>query len=114
MEAKKLKESERAEISMMYRQAADKKMQIRILSELFLVTRQKICEILKGRGYEDSYILAELNATKKAFSNGNGWSAHEEDRLRHLRADRFTYEECARELGRTKSAVAAKIYQLGI
>ena len=114
MKKTELNEEQICDVIMMYRQAADKKMQIRILSELFLVTRQKICEILKGRGYEDSYILAELNATKKAFSNGNGWSAHEEDRLRQLRADRFTYEECARELGRTKSAVAAKIYQLGI
>ncbi len=113
METKKLKDCERAEISMMYRQAADKLSQIKILSELYLISRAEVCRILKENGYYDKHIEKELSRPKCA-STGTGWSIDEEDKLRALRKEKHSYKECARLMGRTKGSISSKIYELGI
>ena len=41
-----LDEQEKADIRMLYRYAADKRSQIRILTELYLVSREEILDVL--------------------------------------------------------------------
>ena len=110
---KPLSNTEKGEICAMYRQALDKKAQIKILSELYLISRLEVCDILLNAGFNDRYITRELERKKRA-SNGSGWSDSEEERLRDLRKQKLSYVECARVLGRSRGAISSKIYELGI
>ena len=108
-----LKENEISDIIMMYRQAADKKAQVKIISELYLISRAEVCEILLEGDAADEYINSILHRRKKA-SKGNGWNAEEERLLRKLRNEKRSYTECALILGRSKGSISAKVLQLGI
>lgn len=101
------------EICTMYRQAADKKAQVKIISELYLISRAEVCEILLEGGAADEYINSILHRRKKA-SKGNGWNAEEERLLRKLRNEKRSYTECALILGRSKGSISAKVLQLGL
>lgn len=43
---------------------------------------------------------------------GEKWDDSDVKALVQMRAEGFTYDECAAHLGRTKSAVASKLYRL--
>ena len=108
-----LKENEISDIIMMYRQAADKKEQIKILADLHLISRAEVCEILKGAGYSDTYIEKALRV-RSSSSSGESWSLEEEDSLRKLVYEKRSYTECALILGRSRGSISSKVYQLGL
>ena len=110
---KPLSNTEKGEICAIYRQALDKKAQIKILSELYLTDRKEVCRILQDAGINNEYIDKVLKTRKKA-TNGRGWSDEEIDMLRDLRRQKCSYVECALTLGRSRGAISSKIYELGI
>ncbi|MBE6714845.1 MAG: hypothetical protein E7575_06140 [Ruminococcaceae bacterium] len=107
-------EKDKAQITMMYRQAADKRSQIKILSELYLISRAEVCKVLFDAGYTDKHIKRMLEpADTGKESRCRPWTAEEEDRLCALRARGRSYGECAVALKRSANSVASKAYQLG-
>jgi len=111
MKTKKLKESERAEISMMYRQAADKQGQIKILSELYLISKKEVCEVLMDSGISDGVIERVLTKALGAAKapNARAWTLEEEQQARKLFFEGLGYGEIAELLGRTYDSVRVRL-----
>lgn len=111
MEAKKLKESERAEISMMYRQAADKLSQIKILSELYLISKKEVCDILLDAGISDGVIerimTKHLGAAKAP--KARAWTLEEEEKAKKLYLEGVSYQEIGEKLGRSSASVRIRL-----
>ena len=110
----KLTDSVRGEIVMMYRQAADRKKQLSILAELFLMSKLEIARILFEAGFTEGHIKNALSKKRTKDSQFNKWTPSEEEELRRLLGENYSYAECARLLGRTKNSICSKIDRLGI
>ena len=90
------------EIVANYRQAADPKNQIKILTDLNVCTPREIEEVLRAEGID-------LPATRMAK-----WTVQEEDQLRRLAAEGKSASEIAKLVGRTHKAVEQKLSKLHI
>lgn len=92
----------------LYRDAANKRRQIGVLADLLDCTGKDVTEWLISRGYQPK-IRKRENAGVK-----NRWTDDEVKRLaREYRAG-TTCAKCAELLGRSKSAVTAKIFELNL
>ena len=111
MEVKKLKESERAEIPMMYRQAANKLSQIKILSELYLISKKEVCDILIASGISDEVINRTLTKALGAVKapKARAWTLDEEELAKKLFFEGLGYGEIAEKLGRTYDSVRVRL-----
>ncbi len=97
------------EIVTSYRQAKDKREQIGILADLNLMTKEKVCEILRAAG------INEVGEAKKVRREPpNVWRAEELDSLRRMCAEGRGLGEISASLGRTKHAVHRKGVSLGL
>lgn len=112
MDAKKIKDSERAEIVMMYRQAADKTKQLSILSELYLISKKEVCEILQAFGISDGVIERILTKPLGAAKapKARAWTIEEEEKAKKLFLDDgASYHEIAKKLGRSPDSVRIRL-----
>ena len=97
------------EIVTSYRQAKDMREQIGILADLNLMTKEKVCEILRAAG------INEVGEAKKVRREPpNVWRAEELDSLRRMCAEGRGLGEISASLGRTKHAVHRKGVSLGL
>ena len=97
------------EIVTSYRQAKDKREQIGILADLNLMTKEKVCEILRAAG------INEVGEAKKVRREPpNVWRDEELDSLRRMCAEGRGLGEISASLGRTKHAVHRKGVSLGL
>lgn len=97
------------EIVTSYRQAKDKREQIGILADLNLMTKEKVCEILRAAG------INEVGEAKKVRREPpNVWRAEELDSLRRMCAEGRGLGEISASLGRTRHAVHRKGVSLGL
>ena len=87
------------EIVTSYRQAKDKREQIGILADLNLMTKEKVCEILRAAGINE---VGEAKKTRR--EPPNVWRAEELDSLRRMCAEGRGLGEISASLGRTKHA----------
>ena len=97
------------EIVTSYRQAKDKREQIGILADLNLMTKERVCEILRAAG------VKEVGEAKKVRREPpNVWRDEELDSLRRMCAEGRGLGEISAALGRTKHAVHRKGVSLGL
>lgn len=97
------------EIVTSYRQAKDKREQIGILADLNLMTKEKVCEILRAAG------INEVGEAKKVRREPpNVWRDEELDSLRRMCAEGRGLGEISASLGRTRHAVHRKGVSLGL
>lgn len=97
------------EIVTSYRQAKDKREQIGILADLNLMTKEKVCEILRAAG------IGEVGEAKKVRrEQPNVWRDEELDSLRRMCAEGRGLGEISASLGRTRHAVHRKGVSLGL
>lgn len=97
------------EIVTSYRQAKDKREQIGILADLNLMTKEKVCEILRAAG------IGEVGEAKKTRREPpNVWRDEELDSLRRMCAEGRGLGEISEALGRTRHAVHRKGVSLGL
>ncbi len=99
-------EKDKAQITMMYRQAADKRSQIKILSELYLISQKEVFEILKEAGYHSTDIDGVL---KRKIVRGKLWTTDELERARSLWLSGMNYSQIAAAMGRSVDSVRVKL-----
>lgn len=113
------------EIATYYRQALDRKAQIRILAELNDCSTDEIIAILHNRGIEapkvKSYDPSEVKgynvagrrakADAKRYRTGR-WTEEESQTIVRLYEDGYTVDEIARKVRRTENAIKARIWYL--
>lgn len=92
------------EIVTRYRQAKDKKGQIKILSQLNACPSEEIKQVLVENGME----MSDLPVLRKK------WTVQEEDRLRQLAAEGLTCEQIGKEVKRTEKAVREKAERMHV
>lgn len=92
------------EIVTRYRQAKDKKGQIKILSQLNACPSEEIKQVLVENGVE----MSDLPVLRKK------WTVQEEDRLRQLAAEGLTCEQIGKEVKRTEKAVREKAERMHV
>lgn len=97
------------EIVTSYRQAKDKREQLGILADLNLMTKEKVCEILRAAGVKE---VGEAKKTRRVPPNV--WRDEELDSLRRMCAEGRGLGEISAALGRTKHAVHRKGVSLGL
>ena len=107
--------AEKNEIVMMYRQAANRKKQISILSDLYLCTKQEIIEILKEAGLiTDAKSIPRATSKRIAGKRWRLWTDEEETILCDMRRNGESYKEIAAVLGRSFQSVSNKALSLGL
>lgn len=94
------------EIFSSYRDAADRKMQIRILADLNLCTANRIIEVLRGCGVE----VPKVNIPKKRKST----VLQHEDEIRRLNEQGYVDGDIAKMIGISRSSVRRVRYACGI
>lgn len=92
------------EIVTRYRQAKDKRGQIKILSQLNACPSEEIKQVLVENGVE----MSDLPVLRKK------WTVQEEDRLRQLAAEGLTCEQIGKEVKRTEKAVREKAERMHV
>lgn len=92
------------EIVTRYRQAKDKRGQIKILSQLNACPPEEIKQVLVENGVE----MSDLPVLRKK------WTVQEEDRLRQLAAEGLTCEQIGKEVKRTEKAVREKAERMHV
>lgn len=92
------------EIVTSYRQAANKKEQIKILSQLNACPPEEIKQVLVENGVD----ILDLPVMRKR------WTVQEEDRLRQLAAEGLTAEQIGREMICTEKAVREKAERMHV
>ena len=105
------------EIRRDWRLAKNRDQQILILAELNLVSRRVIKQILSGRTWEEAKKTAsqpdrkikDESAKKPSRRRNKAWSVMEIEMLRQMKLERRSDKDIAAYLGRTVSAVHAKI-----
>lgn len=105
-----LTQKAKGDITMSYRQAADKTKQIKILSELHLISRTVVCAVLQESGINDKVIEKMTAKPRKGKSPGDrAWTAEEEDRAVKLFINGASYKEIAEAVGRSYNSVRLQI-----
>ena len=101
---------ERGEICAMYRQAADKRAQIKILSELYLISRKEVAEIVHDAGITDKVIERILSRRDKGnCAHVRAWTDDEEEEAKTLWLGGANYREIAAILGRSVDSVRIRL-----
>lgn len=113
--SKPLSNTEKGEICAMYREARDKTKQIKILSELYLISRSEVCYILKDLGIDDAAINKVLHGSRaiKSSSRVRVWTAEEEEEARRLFNSGKDITRIAKKLGRSYDSVRCKLSRYG-
>lgn len=108
-------QSDKNEIVMMYRQAANRKKQIAIMSELYLCTKQEITEILKEAGLiTDAKSIPRGTSKRVPCKRWRLWTDEEETILCDMRRNGESYKEISAVLGRSFQSVSNKAKCLGL
>ena len=108
-------QSDKNEILMMYRQAANRRKQISILADLYLCTKQEITEILKEAGLiTDAKSIPRATSKRIAGKRWRLWTDEEETILCDMRRNGESYKEIAAVLGRSFQSVSNKAKCLGL
>ena len=99
-----LDEQEKADIRMLYRYAADKRSQIRILTELYLVSREEILDVLGDLVGPEALKPSRKGLPKRSYS-----AEFKEEAKQQLRAGKGI-RQVAREMGVNSRTVANWAY----
>ena len=94
------------DIATMYRQAKDRREQIKILSDLNCRTTVEVVDKLHDLGFPDANIRV-----RKPYKRRD-WTDEEVRKLVAMRNNGFTYERCSYELGKTIPACHHKMYEV--
>ena len=99
------------EIRMMYRQAKNRKMQIRILSELTLKPKEEIVRIINGGTIEPPKPKLVKPINERHKGKGMKWTEEETLWLLEAMQNGVKTADMVEHLGRSYYAVSAKMYQ---